>query len=602
MRSRLVALISLTAALVAATSVAPAAAVGPPRTLAAEASLGPLDGPSRVLDPEFPVDYLGMSWTGTAQLAVRFVTDGTWTSWQEVEDDGYPADGRSFAELITGGDADGYQLRGRAQDVRVTAINTTDGPRPVRAQTATAEAALAQPGVISREQWGADEGLRFEADGTEVWPPTFHPTQKLIVHHTVTKNDDPDPAGTVRAIYRYHAVDKGWGDIGYNFLVDAEGRIYKGRWSGPAGSRTGDTVTGEDADGKGVTGAHVGGWNSGTMGIAVLGDYDKAEKPTAASLQALVDHLAWESQRHGLDPEGESTFTNPVNGAKKFVENISAHRDWASTACPGRHLYAELPGIRTDAAAVLAADADADPDTTAPAAPTGLTAAAGKGLVTLDWADSAESDLSGYAVERSTNAGTTWSHLTSTTGSGHTDPEVEPGTTYSYRVTATDTSRNTSPPSDAVSAVPREPEVENVDASVLDKGTLAHGTTADLAADDDATYDVDSVRQGRAHVTQWTATIPFASPSTAYEFTVVLVGSATAQVSRVLSVYDASTGTWTDLRSDSLNGTDEATLSWTSQDRGLLTSGGELQVRVRTSGSAAATSRTDLLHAVVLHR
>ena len=597
MRSRLVALLTLTAALVAGTSVAPAAAVGPPRTLAAEASLGPLDGSSRVLDPEFPVDYLGMSWSGTAQLAVRFVTDGTWTSWQEVEDDGYPVDGRSFAELTAGGDADGYQLRGRAQDVRVTAINTTDGPRPVQAQPTTAEAALAQPGVVSREQWGADEGLRFRADGTEVWPPTFHPTQKLIVHHTVTKNDDPDPAGTVRAIYRYHAVDKGWGDIGYNFLVDAQGKIYKGRWSGPKGSRTGDTATGENADGHGVTGAHVGGWNSGTMGIAVLGDYDKAEEPTAASLQALVDHLAWEAQRHGLDPEGESTFTNPVSGERKFVENISAHRDWASTACPGRHLYAELPGIRTDAAAELAADAD----TTAPLAPTGLTAGAGKGLVTLDWADSAESDLSGYAVERSTDAGTTWSHLTTTTASEHTDISVEPGTTHLYRLTATDVSGNASPPSDAASAVPGAPVVENVQAVVLDKGTTTELTTGDLNADDGATYDVDSVRQGRTHATQWTATVPFASASTAYAFTVELIGSATAQASRVLSVHDPRTGSWTDVDSDTVGGTDTS-LSWSSQDLELLDAENELHVRVRTSGTVAATSRTDLLHAVVRHR
>lgn len=596
MRLRLVALVSLTSALVAGTWVAPAAAVGPPRTLAAEASLGPVSGSSPVLDPEFPVDYLGMSWSGRAQLAVRFVTDGTWTPWQEVEDDGYPVDGRSFAELIPGGDADGYQVRGSAQDVRVTAINTTDGPRPVQAQAATAEAALAQPGVISREQWGADESLRFKRNGSEVWPPTFHPTQKLIVHHTATENNDDDPAGTVRAIYRYHAVDKGWGDIGYNFLVDAQGRIYKGRWSGPAGSRTGDTATGEDADGNGVTGAHVGGWNSGTMGISVLGNYETAT-PTPESLQALVDHLAWEAERHGLDPKLTSEYTNPVSGDKKTVENISAHRDWAATACPGLNLYAELPGVRDEVAAALAAASS--PDTTAPAAPTGLTAASGKGLIALDWADSTEPDLAGYQIERSED-GLTWSTSTSTT-SDHIDTLVQPGITYHYRVKATDGS-NASDPSATVSAIPAEPVIETVDGLIVDKGVTSELTTADLDADGGGTYDVNSTRQGRTHVTQWTATIPFASLSTASEFTVVLNDSATAPVTRVLSVYDPSTGTWTELPSDSLNGTDEATLSWTSQNLRLLKTEGQLQVRVSTSGSVTATHGTDLLHAVVRHR
>ena len=74
---------------------------------------------------------------------------------------------------------------------------------------------MAQPSVISRAGWGADEALRFDASGNELWPPEFHPTQKLIVHHTAGQNGDPNPAATIRAIYYYHAVTRGWGDIGY---------------------------------------------------------------------------------------------------------------------------------------------------------------------------------------------------------------------------------------------------------------------------------------------------------------------------------------------------------------------------------------------------
>jgi N-acetylmuramoyl-L-alanine amidase len=63
--------------------------------------------------------------------------------------------------------------------------------------------------------------------------------QKLIVHHTATQNNDPDPPATIRSIYYYHAVTQGWGDIGYNFLIDEAGNLYEGgtRSTIPRGAR-----------------------------------------------------------------------------------------------------------------------------------------------------------------------------------------------------------------------------------------------------------------------------------------------------------------------------------------------------------------------------
>ena len=81
--------------------------------------------------------------------------------------------------------------------------------------------------MITRSAWGADEGMRKG-------PIEFGlPISKLVVHHTVTPNDDPDPAQTVRAVYAYHTRHNGWNDIGYNFLVDQQGRIYEGRFARP---------------------------------------------------------------------------------------------------------------------------------------------------------------------------------------------------------------------------------------------------------------------------------------------------------------------------------------------------------------------------------
>ena len=601
MRNRLLTLFLLAAALLGTTAVTPALAVGVPDTLRGEAALGSLAGAdSRVVAPPFPVGYLGVSWVEAGGLSVRFATRGTWTAWQEVEDDGHPARGRTFSELMPASGADAYQLRGRAADVRAVAINTTDGPRAIEVRTSSAEATLTQPGVITRADWGADESLRFDSEGKEVWPAAFYPTKKLIVHHTATKHDDPDPAATVRAIYQYHAVDKGWGDIGYNFIVDAQGRIYKGRWSGPRDSLTGDTVTGENADGHGVTGAHVGGYNSGTMGIAVLGNYDRAVSPSTASVKAVTDHLAWEAQRHEIDPEGTSDYTNPVNGSvKEQMPNISAHRDWASTACPGKNLYAELPHIRTGAATVIAADTD---DVTPPAAPTGLAATAGDTTVASDWADSPEADIAYYTVQRSTDGEVTWSDVSSTTTSRYDDTAVVNGSTYHYRGTATDGSGNPSEPSVVVTATPMAAttttERTPVSAVTVDKGSTSETATADLDHDDGGTYDVSTVRQGRSHLTQWTARLELADPSKVTALTVRLDGSGPAGTTRVLSVLDSRTDTWTDVGTVLLEGSEVLT-EWTASDLGVVSSAGALQLRVRTSGSSSGVSSTDVLHAVV---
>lgn len=290
---------------------------------------------------------------------------------------------------------------------------------------------------------GADESYRFNADGTEKWPPAFYPTQKLIAHHTATQNDDPDPAATVRAIYRYHAIDKGWGDIGYNFLADGQGRIYKGRYSGPAGTRDQDTATGENGSDHGVTAAHTAGYNSGTVGIALLGTYTSVAPPAAAR-SALVEHLAWEAEHHNLDPLAVSTYTNPVNGSQKSIDNISAHRDWVATECPGETFFVDLPAIRQDVAAKVSPTST--PDTTAPTAPTDLKATGGRRKISLAWAgstDSGGSGLSGYEIWRSPD-GSSFTKIGTTSDTSYVDSGLARRLSYCYYVIAYDGAGNRS--------------------------------------------------------------------------------------------------------------------------------------------------------------
>ncbi len=98
------------------------------------------------------------------------------------------------------------------------------------------------------------------------------------------------------------------------------------------------------------------------------------------------------------------------------------------------------------------------PDTTPPAAPSGLLATAHDGSVDLDWADNSEPDLDGYDVFRSTTSGGPWTQVNPSrlSVSAFTDNGVSNGTTYFYVVRATDTTGNVSSDSGEVSATPQD--------------------------------------------------------------------------------------------------------------------------------------------------
>src|SRR4030095_13258255 len=134
---------------------------------------------------------------------------------------------------------------------------------------------------------------------------------------------------------------------------DKFGTIYEGRYSR---DYAGANPTGDDATGRGVTGAHTGGWNSGTVGVALLGTLTSHDA-TPAARDALTRLLAWEASRNGINPEATEAFVNPVSGATITSPNIAGHRDYAATACPGDTFYPTLPALRRDAVCrVSAAD------------------------------------------------------------------------------------------------------------------------------------------------------------------------------------------------------------------------------------------------------
>lgn len=192
-----------------------------------------------------------------------------------------------------------------------------------------------RPHIVTRRGWGADESLRER---------TFVYTSKVkaaFVHHTASGNKykcSQSPS-LIRGIYRYHVKSMGWRDIGYNFLVDKCGTIYEGRAGGVA---------------KPVMGAHTLGFNTNSMGIAVLGTFGSS-KPSSSAVKGIAQLTAWKLGLFGANPNGKTYLKSGggnlyAKGRNVRLHVISGHRDGFATECPGRQLYGKLGSARSTAA------------------------------------------------------------------------------------------------------------------------------------------------------------------------------------------------------------------------------------------------------------
>jgi hypothetical protein len=356
-----------------------ASAVTTPKPLNDTRSVG-----SAPVEVDFPIEYFGLvadlpagqphlpERAGASFGEARFRVEGRWTPWQSLGQDGAQARGQFTGALVTVEEADAYQVRNLpagARNWRAAAINTTDGPPVVVAQRRSG-AAIAASQCMSRADWGADEAISGWTKGdTQV----FSPAQVMTVHHTAGSNDpQQNYAATVRAIYSFHVKSRGWSDIGYQYLVDGNGTVYEGRSTG----HTSTSCLNDGGDGSDfahepvtddvVTGAHAQGYNTGNLGIALMGCLEPASsscagdtQPTYAAIDALESRLTKLATRHGLDPEGTVQYTNTEN--TRDVDTIAGHRDYGDTECPGGDLYAQLPMIRSNVASRMAGPAPDDP-------------------------------------------------------------------------------------------------------------------------------------------------------------------------------------------------------------------------------------------------
>ncbi|MDQ3821806.1 MAG: peptidoglycan recognition protein [Actinomycetota bacterium] len=289
-------------------------------------------------------DLVGLHWQGTG--TVRFRTrglSGRWSSWRtaapEAEDQ--PNRGSREAARRSGwrvgnpywtGGSHRLQVRrtGDVRRLRAFFVRSPEERVPMRSV-----AIASSPAIVPRLSWSANERITR--------PPVYADELRFaLVHHTAGSNSytRSQSAAIVRAIQLYHVRGNGWNDVGYNFLVDKYGQVFEGRAGGVD---------------KNVVGAHAEGFNTSSVGVAVLGNYSGAGV-SAAAQKAVAGVIAWRLDLAHVDPLSTLSWPSGGNarfprGAPVFLRAVSGHRDTGFTSCPGSVLYRRIPAIARAAAA-----------------------------------------------------------------------------------------------------------------------------------------------------------------------------------------------------------------------------------------------------------
>jgi hypothetical protein len=314
---------------------------------------------------------------GVSVLRVRGFDGSAWTAWQELHLEN-EQDPRLTESNLVMFERDVIRIElSSASLITVHPIRVSDAPA---AYAVAATTSTGKPRILSRAEWGADESLRIRtgsassssdddtsdtpAEGatgstqrekdcieaiknyagdfektdrriTELngkplaWPLEYSPKVKLLaVHHTAVKAAGEVRSGEerMRALYQYHAKNRGWGDIGYNFVIDDDGQIYEGR-----------------AGGDFVVGGHAYCNNTGTIGISLMGNFD-IEEPTQEQMRALQWLLESLADKYKINKEKSVKYHG------KTLEPIVGHRQLVSTDCPGYYVFETLDQVRRNVA------------------------------------------------------------------------------------------------------------------------------------------------------------------------------------------------------------------------------------------------------------
>ena len=287
-------------------------------------------------------NLIGLHWKGPGRVQFRIRGSAGWSPWREAEaepQDG-PDNGTDEARRLRGwrmsspvwtGTADRLVVRTRGRVARVRAHYVWS---PVEISLGRTLQMTGSPKIVTRRCWGADERIRRDN------PVIAKTLTTAVIHHTAGAEPatPAQSAAIVRGVYLYHVRGNGWDDIGYNFLVDRFGQVFEGRYGGVE---------------RNVVGAHSAGFNTGTVGVSVLGNYER-RRVSPAARAAIVRVLAWRLDVAHVDPISNAPVVSGGNpkyrkGLPLWLRAVSGHRDTGYTSCPGT-LYGELPGVARAAA------------------------------------------------------------------------------------------------------------------------------------------------------------------------------------------------------------------------------------------------------------
>ena len=176
------------------------------------------------------------------------------------------------------------------------------------------------PDLYTRTEWGAKP---FRGNPIPLNRPSY---QYMTLHHTAGFSATTLAEGLeqVFRIQEFHQNGRGWSDIGYQFLMDQEGRLYQGR---PFLNENASFEQGPRL----VQGAHVGGANTGNIGVSLMGCYHPPvgggcrDVMTLPAVDSLVTTFSFLSERYEVSPD-----------------RMRGHRDFNATSCPGDNNYSMI--------------------------------------------------------------------------------------------------------------------------------------------------------------------------------------------------------------------------------------------------------------------
>lgn len=307
---------------------------------------------------------VGLSWPAEIDESVPEIqvrtraADGAWSEWSHLEKSTDGADGGSAimtSAPVYVGEADAVQLATVDEAAVLPAgmeLSLVSSSRVTTAAantsgTVASTTATGGPTIITREEWGAAPRCLEPGTGP-TWFPAGGGLKAAAVHHTVNPNGYATVAEAMQAIRNdqaYHQQTHGWCDIGYNFLVDKWGNIYEG------------------ADGsieEPIVGAHTGGFNTGTVGVAMLGTYttQAGVTPSVAQQDGVSKIIGHRLAEYSVNPDESAVFTagGYTNGGRYqagdqvTLQRVFGHRDTHYTECPGALAYPLLSRIQDQAA------------------------------------------------------------------------------------------------------------------------------------------------------------------------------------------------------------------------------------------------------------